>query len=362
MSFRRWGMSGLVALVGALGGVAGCVEDNGSMRDAESAGAAQAALAEEGPGVGEGLGGRPGRRPPGPPGPDHLLVAALHELDLSDAQVSAIEGALETLRAEKERTRPEGGAPFAALAEGVRAGKIDVAAVVAKAPSGEPFAGARDAMAKALETLHATLTKAQRQALVEGLEARFAAHAPGGPGKAGGGPPGERAGGPPGPPPAHALHAGQRHERAGAGPEHAGPPPGGPLGHLLGRLDLDEAQQEAIARILEADAPAAPDHEAMKKRFEAVHVEMRARLQGFVADAFDAKAFLAPPADAKGAGPASHLERMAKTLSAVVPLLDPAQRETLAKALEQGPRSGPHPAFGKGGPRGAQGPQGPMGR
>ncbi|EYF01306.1 Hypothetical protein CAP_8460 [Chondromyces apiculatus DSM 436] len=242
---------------------------------------------------------------------------ALHELDLTDAQESAIEGALETLRAGMKGERPEGRAPFAVLAAGVRAGKVDVAAVVAKAGTpGAGFEAHRAAVANALQTLHATLTKEQRRALVDTLAARAEAHGP------------------------HGKGAGKQGERAG------GPPPGGPLGHLLGRLDLDEDQQEAIARVLEADTPAPPsaaDHEAMKQHVEAMRVEMRARLESFAADTFDARTFLAPPAGDKapgGAGvhgPAAHLERMAKTLAAVVPLLEPEQREALAKDLEQGP-------------------------
>ena len=62
---------------------------------------------------------------------------------------------------------------------------------------------------------------------------------------------------------------------------------------------------------------------------------MDAKLQSFKSDSFDAKAFVAPPANApKIGGPADH---MAKELSAVVSVLTPAQREKLAQKIEQGP-------------------------
>src|SRR5262249_28265173 len=118
---------------------------------------------------------------------------------------------------------------------------------------------------------------------------------------------------------------------------------GGPMGHLLHGLDLTDAQRTSIESALAAQRPAPPDHEAMKKRFEAMHTEMRAKLESFVSDTFDAKAFATPPEKMAGEGPKEHLARFVNDLSVIVPLLDPAQREKLAAEIEKGPRPmGPH--------------------
>jgi hypothetical protein len=75
---------------------------------------------------------------------------------------------------------------------------------------------------------------------------------------------------------------------------------------------------------------------------------MRARLESFAADSFDAQAFVAPPADAPQGRPMQPLARMVNELAVVVPLLEPAQREALAALLEKG-SPGAHA-------RGARGP------
>ncbi len=111
---------------------------------------------------------------------------------------------------------------------------------------------------------------------------------------------------------------------------------GGPLGHMLDGLSLTDAQRASIDSALAAQRPAAPDHEAMKKKFEAMGVEMRARMESFASDSFDAKAFLAPPADAPQGRMMNPLARMVNELAVVVPLLDATQRETLAAQLEKG--------------------------
>lgn len=331
ISNRRWRMWAGLSLVGALAGLAGlpgCVDEGGSPRSPDVAEGA-APLAAQGAGDEEAGGpAGPHARPRGhhgPGGPEHLLRAALHELELSDAQRSAIEGALAKLPERPMGPPPEASAVFSALAEGVRAGKVDPAAVAAKGGGAPPagFEEHRAAVAGALETLHATLTKEQRRALVDAVAERMEGREPRG----------ERSG-PRGP--------GGARDPGGPG----GPPGGGPLGFLLDRLDLTEAQRDAIDSALEAQRPAGEDVEAMKKRHEAMRAAMSARIEGFAADSFDAKAFLAPPEGAGLPEPGQHLQRMAETFAVVVPLLQPAQREALAALLEQGPPAPPR------GPRG----------
>ena len=178
----------------------------------------------------------------------------------------------------------------------------------------------------ALQTLHTTLTKEQRRMLVDSMTARMAEHGP----PPGASRPGKGERGPEG-----ARGPGRDH---GPGGERSGK--GGPLGHMLDGLALTDTQRTSIDTALAAQRPAAIDHEAMKKGFEAMRTEMRARLESFAADSFDAQAFVAPPAGAPQGGPMQPLARMVNELAVVVPLLEPAQRETLAALLEKGPPGG----------------------
>jgi Spy/CpxP family protein refolding chaperone len=251
--------------------------------------------------------GRHGHRM-GPPGPEHLLEVALRELDLSAAQRSAIEAArpTDTARPEPRRQPPE--AMTTALAAAVRAGTIDAAALastIGAEPAG--LVERKAAVASALTTLHAALSKEQRRALVDTVAKEMEEHAPKGP-------------------PPFARRAGER---------------GGPMGHLLEDLDLTDAQRASIDAALAADRPSPPDEAELRARFESMRSELRARLDGFVSDAFDARAFVEPPSDGPGRpGPRGHLDRMAKDLAAVVAVLTPAQREALAAKLEKGPPRG----------------------
>ena len=252
----------------------------------------------------------------GPGGPDFLLVAALHEpsLSLTAAQKSTIEGALEA-------SKPAGPPPFdktrvSALAAGVRAGKVEAQAFQ---PPGEDLRAAHQAAtAKALGTLHATLTPAQRTALVEAVAKHAEDHGP----PMGKGKEGERP---------HPM-------------DHAGGPRGpmGPMGGMLEGLDLTQAQEEAIKAKLDAQRPAPPsegDRAAMKTQHEAMRAAMDAKLKTFASDTFDATAFVTPPAGApKGPGPGA--DRFAADLQIIVSVLDPAQREKLAARIEAGPPGG----------------------
>ena len=245
-----------------------------------------------------------------------MLVAALREpLNLSAEQKSTIEGAL-AANAPKappafDKTR------VATLAAGIRAGKVD-ATMTMRSGADSEMAAHQAASAKALATLHATLTPDQRRALVDAIAKRAAEH----------GPKDGMAGGPP-------------HDRAG------GPPPGGPMGGLLEGLDLTQAQRDAIRTKLDAQRPAPTDREAMKAQHEAFRTAMQAKLQTFASDSFDAAAFVAPPPGALKGGPGEHADRMAAELAIITSVLEPAQREKLATKIEQGPPARPATPAGK---------------
>jgi Spy/CpxP family protein refolding chaperone len=228
-----------------------------------------------------------------------LLGAALHELDLSDAQRATIKGAMDSLGGKDEEGMR---GSMKALAEGVRRGQIDDAVVNAKLAARESQASARrEATVKALETLHATLTPSQREALVASVEARMKE------GPRFHGPKGER--------------GAREHGKHGMG--------FGPAGHLLRGLDLREEQRAAIASALSASRPEKPgadEMQAKRERFEAA-------LQSFRAETFDAAAALP---DRAMEPPVTHL---VTALKAIVPVLDEAQRAELATRLEEGPRS-----------------------
>ena len=202
---------------------------------------------------------------------------------------------------------------MAALVRGVRAGKVDAAAVMAEVETSGPSAEQRATVEEALRTLHATLTQEQRRELVDAI----AKHGP------------DKRGGPPG---------GDDHGPRGRGPHDGAHGPGGrggPLGHLLEGIELTDAQRASIDQALAADQGERPDREAMKQHHEAFHAQMKARLEAFASEAFDAKAFATP---LEGAGPPrEHVARMVDDMSRVVPILDAAQRETLASRLEKGP-------------------------
>jgi Spy/CpxP family protein refolding chaperone len=219
------------------------------------------------------------------------------------------------------------------LASGVRAGKIDEAAVKAKAAELEQQAETRRAaVGKALDTLHATLTPAQREALVAKVEEHMQDHPPfAGPngkgrGPEGRGPEGEGRG------PEGRGPEGRGPEGEGRGPERMGRGPHGPLGFLLHDLELSDAQREKIHAGLEAARPAKPTREEMQKKHEEMRTRQKAVLDAFRGAKFDGAAAL--PDKPAGEPPVVHL---AEALDVIVPVLDANQREALAKRLEEGP-------------------------
>ena len=302
-----------VSLLGLLVTLAGCSAESATAGGADTAGTTRAAdtvvadqaSSDHGPGRGP----RPGG------GPDFLLFAALHEpINLTAAQKTTIEGALAANKPSAppsfDKTR------VSALAAGIRAGKVEASAV--KPPGEDGFAAHQAASAKALATLHATLTPEQRTALVAAVAKR-----------------GEQ------------MH--KDFGKDGARPphmEHGGPPPGGgamgpmgPMGHMLEGLDLTKAQEEAIKAKLDAQRPAPPseaDRAAMKAQHESMRTAMQAKLQTFASDSFDATAFVTPP-DGAMKPPADHADRFAADLTFITSILDASQREKLAARIEAGP-------------------------
>jgi Spy/CpxP family protein refolding chaperone len=210
----------------------------------------------------------------GPPGPEMVVGVALHELELTPDQRATLKDALHA------------GAPAMAahatikadVAAGVRAGQLDEAKIRAELDANVPEA----ALPQMFATLHDTLTPDQRRAFVDILDKKIDAHEA---------------------TPAHADHL---------------------LGHLLGGLDLTKDQHARIDPILAAQQASAPD-------MQAFHTALRAKLQTFAADRFDAAAFAK---DLPPVGMRAHVESTIHTLAAILPLLEPAQRDKLATMIE----------------------------
>jgi Spy/CpxP family protein refolding chaperone len=233
--------------------------------------------------------GQPRRRGPG----DMIKSVALHELELTAEQRTKIEA---LFHGPSDEVREEHASKARALADAVRAGRVDVAAFAAK-DTGRPDLRAR--FAAELDALHAVLTSEQRAELVAALR--------------------ERA--PKGPP--------DGRDREGR-PDHPGA--GGPLGFLVHGLELTDAQQDAIAKDLadaglglDAGRRKKPDHAAMK-------VKIDAAMEAFLQEDFEAEAVLPePPEGARGP------QAMVRRLAIVVPHLTGAQRAKLADRIEAGP-------------------------
>ena len=306
----------LFALVAAL---AGCSAEAGTSAGAESTGDARSnVVAEQAAKEESGKGGHRVRamahRPTG--GPDFLVHAALRApINLTAEQKATIEGLVKATAPRGHERNAAGAQKLAAAirsnsVEGMDPPKLDESARQARIA----------ASAKALATLHDTLTPEQRVALVDGITKRAAEH-----GQKHGQKHGER-----GPRP-----DGERGFRGRGGP---GGPGGAPMALLAG-LDLTQEQKDAIKTKLDAQRPAKPtaeQREAMKAKMESMRAGMQAKLESFKADQFDATAFVTPPKDLvprEGAVLRGH----ANPLAVITPVLTPAQREALAARIEKGP-------------------------
>lgn len=255
-----------------------------------------------------GLGGHP------------LISAALKDLDLSAEQRKTIEAAAESTHTGQ---RDQMKAFQKALADDIRAGKVDETTIKAKSAEMEKaHAEHRAAVVKAVETLHATLTPAQRTQLVASIKDRMAKHAE----------KGEMRG------------HGKKHDKGGPDGEHHARRGGhGPMMFMLHGIELRDDQKKAI----EAAMPPKPDKDTNDRaaKFEEHRAQMDAALEAFKADKFDAAAAM-PEHDGKH----PMAEHFVKMLQTVVPILDADQRAELAKRIEEGPRMGQHGKHGKHGP------------
>lgn len=288
-------------------------------------------------------------------GPAFLFRAALDELELRPDQKTTIEG----LMGELERVQPgqsQAHRDFQkALAAGIRAGKLDTAALAPHYAAIEKEATeTSQKVHAALNKLHQTLTAEQRQKLVTALEQRMAkGPGPGGPGAGmcGHGPGGCQAG-------CGACGGGPEGDDTADDDETAPPPPRGHGRRGMGRhggmgmgtgfgpmadLDLTDAQKEKLRALrpeMKGERPAKPD---MQKKGE----HMKEMLAAFAKDGFDANQ-MKPPVDLSQKA-REHAEARVKHLEALVGILEPAQREKLATKVESGPM-------------GPMGKMGPMGR
>ncbi|MFO0613812.1 MAG: hypothetical protein U0414_14565 [Polyangiaceae bacterium] len=257
-------------------------------------------------------------------GPLQILKRALEGIDLSADQKATIDKALADARPEQ----PEGnGEAFKALldeaAKEIRANAIDESALLAKAsglqkPAMDPM---RASMAKALQTVHDTLTPEQRVKLASDLADKLGA-----------------------------MHRFEGKSDKGDRGGHAGKRG---LGMLLHGVDVSDEQKDAIEKALAAahlDQPM----EDIKKGGEEMEAKMKALLEAFKGDKFDAAALLPTPPPMKG----DHIEMMIKSLKVVVPLLDDAQRNELADRMQKGMDGMKGMDAGKHGPRGQRGAKG----
>lgn len=306
----------LFALVAVL---AGCSAEAGTSAGPESVGTTESTIVADQAAAPSAMKpnfrGHRGHFGPGG-GPDFLVHAALRApINLTAEQRTTIEGLVK----KHEAPKPDAdGAGPAKLAAAIRSNSFD--SLPHPTFDKTKFEAHTAESAKALATLHDTLTAEQRTALVDGLE-KHGEH--GGRDRNGEGREGRQHG-----------PRGEGHEGMKGG-EHF---EGGPMMHMLGDLNLTQEQKDAIKAKFEAERPAKPsdaDHEQMKARFEAMRTEMKVKLETFKGDKFDATAFVTP--SAKFAPPAADKAPHTNPMAIISSVLTAEQREQLATKIEQGP-------------------------
>lgn len=254
-----------------------------------------------------GLGGRHG-------GPEMGLFFEAQKLaDLSESQKTSINSLLESMKpSADEHARMKGGmqgmrAFDKALADQVRGGKIDRAALLALRPA-VPDHGARaQAHQDALKQLHALLTPAQRSALVAQLTARFD----------------EKRG--------HGRHHGHGQDAADTtGREEKG----SPFDHgMFSALRLTDEQKAKLGESMTAAHKSAHDDASRNDEGKA---KAKAFLTSFASDSFDPSTMA--PRHENGAHGDTMFEHHIDMIEGLMAVLSPDQRATLADELEQGPR------------------------
>lgn len=235
-------------------------------------------------------------------GPFGLFHEALQLDDLSAEQRSSIESLVAALHPDREKSDEAPRAMGAAIASGVRAGKIDTAAL---SSSGSRLKEHFKRYEEALTKLHDTLTPAQRAKVVESVRPRV---------DKGGvaDEPGMRTGG---------LRRMHRFSRFG---KHD------PSERMAEELGLTDAQKQAWDAAKQS-AGIQKSADAFKARFAEMRKKHETLLDAFVTDDFDAAA-LSAPAGAKFPG----AERLT-SLNVLLPILTDDQRGALADRIEAGP-------------------------
>jgi hypothetical protein len=223
-----------------------------------------------------------------------MMFHAAYDLPISDPQAAALERIEdETLGGDagNDSARDRVRALEADLAAGIRAGKIDAATMQAHYAALDDLATLRQAReARALDGMHAALDAPLRRSLVELVRARRGAHSLR--------PPGDE-------------DADWTRER---------------LDRLTEGLDLDADQQKRVAALLaKSDLPSAA---ALQARKDEASTRVDAMLRAFEGDGFEANKL-----DLRfgtGASPHDLIEREARFLGQLLPILKKDQREKLA--------------------------------
>lgn len=251
-----------------------------------------------------------------------ILRQALDGMDLTADQKTTIDKAFADAKPErgsrdKSDDQPEAyRAFFDEVASQIRANHVDKASLLTKAaglqkPAADPL---RASMARTLQTVHDTLTPEQRAKLATELTGKL-----------------DALGG-------HMDKLGKRDAKRQGGMGGKG------LGFLLRGVAVSAEQQASIETALDKAGLAREDAD-LKKAGEEMTAKMKALLEAFKGERFDAAALLPEGPMMKG----NHLETMIKSLEVVVPLLDEAQRNELADRIQKGMDGGKH---GPGGPGG----------
>jgi hypothetical protein len=275
-----------------------------SAMDSSVAAAATARAFDAIPGHGHGRARRDGGDP------TSALLHAASELALSQAQKTT----LESLDALRERGAAENRTAMDKLQQdlvtGIKAGKLDAAAIKKDEAAIDHVAQARAASdADALNALHSALDTVERRALIDAMRARQALWSSGPNGSPDGG----------------------RRDGWGADFRKKRFEP------LTSQLDLDSTQQGRVAAVSEKVGGSAAS-------FSAERDERRERLDrvlsAFGEDLFDAKTVMAP-AQMQPSIESAH--QQVAFVSQVLSILRPDQRETFARNVEPSTARPPRP-------------------
>lgn len=241
-------------------------------------------------------------------GPSAMLIqTALDELELTPAQQSSLEDLLEDTRP-SEAGQDAHKELLVALATGLRAGAIDDDLVGAKLTAVKQISSEmHDKRVASLDTLHATLTSAQRVALVEIVRERGEKMRQHFESKKG-----------------EKEHHARHHETKKGHP---------PLWFARG-LDMTDEQRENLKSALAESGMEKPTPEAMKERFATMRANMKAMFDAFATGEFEAKSHI----DADAAD--NVLEHYIEVVKILSVILDDAQRDKLADRIEKGPQWG----------------------